>query len=294
MRLNERSGRWTEGVAHELPVLQNLEAFLRDDGRPILVVSDFDETLCHKYAFNPATNNHDAIIDVNLAKETRKLPLVLATATRAIHPKLRHIRQSGMLAPGAPLLAENGGVILGEDGSVLWSVVDSEAIDELHTKINGELPKSYTLPSDMQLVAKRGLTLLVVRAQKLTGKGEPRVQAELREALQGVVGDEWLVVDGGRSLSVQRPETSKTNGLGRTGLRLDDYCVISLGDGANDVDVLAMADVGISVGERIAEYADIVVEPDTTQVTSVMKTIGRVATGFEGWTNDERYLLALS
>jgi len=281
MRFTEQ-GRFTETKHDDASVLEELEVFLQADARPKLIMSDFDETLCHDYVFDASTNNHTAKIDPELAAEVAKLPLIIATATRAMHPKIQQIRDSGMVQSSGVLVAENGGVIIGRDGDIRWSAVEDGTIDILHEQIIEELPELFTMPQDMKLVAKRGLTLMVLRAQKDNGHPDRRIQADLQAALQTIVGEQWLVVDGGRSLSVQPPGVSKIGSLAHTGIETEDYCTVGIGDGANDINILKAADVAVSVGERIAEHADLVVGANTEQITAVLKSIGRTTLGFAG------------
>lgn len=242
----------------------------------IVIVSDFDDTLCHEYTFDPATNNHTAVIDPDLAAVAGELPLIIATATRAMHPKIAQIRESGMVAENGLLIAENGGVILRQDGSIVWAVEQDEAaVGGVKDRILHELPRILTMPRAMRLIAKQGLTSVIVRAQHGNGRHDPKVQVDLQQALQETVGDEWSVVDGGRSLTVQRPGVSKINALQHTGLDRSGHTIIGMGDGENDIDLLAAADISIAVGERIADHADFVVDPNVREVVEVLRTIGR-------------------
>lgn len=260
------------------------EQRLQRDPRNKLILSDFDETLCHRYTFDRTTNNHHAVIDPELARVAGNLPLIIATATRAMHPKITQILESGMVSANGLLIAENGGVILNRDGSTWWSVEENqEDVKAVQQQIIHELPRTFTTPDTMQLIAKQGLTSIIVRAQHESGQHDPAVQSELQEALQEMAGEEWTVVDGGRSLTIQRPGISKINALAHTGLDRNRFQLICLGDGDNDIDSLTAADIGIAVGERIASHADFVVDPDVRQVTTVLKTIGRAATSFKGW-----------
>lgn len=261
-----------------------LESALQSDTRDKLIISDFDETLCHHYEFDAATNNHHAIIDPELADAAAKLPLIIATATRAIHPKITQIRESKLVPQNGLLIAENGGVIVEKSGRIWWSVEEDEAaVGELRHHITRKLPRLFTMPQDMQLVAKQGLTSLIMRAQTERGEHDPSVQTDLQSAVQTIAGDEWTVVDGGRSLTVQRPGVSKINALPHTGLELGNYSLIGLGDGENDIDLLDRSDIAIAVGERVADHADFVIDPNVPSVTAALRLIGRAATSFPGW-----------
>jgi hydroxymethylpyrimidine pyrophosphatase-like HAD family hydrolase len=282
MRFTENNGQAMLSLGDTF-ALQTLEAALRADRRPKLVVSDFDDTLCHQYTFDGETNNHAAIIDERVVEAARALPLLIATATRAEHPKIKQIWESGLLPANGRLIAENGGVIVNNNGDVLWAAVERDTVDTLHQHVLEALPDMFALPQDIRLIAKKGLTMLVVRAQRQNGQPDPHIQTELQDALQQTVGSTWSVVDGGRSLSVQHPNVNKLAGVNRTGLSRRDYCVVGFGDSPNDIPLLAGADVAIAVGERIAAHADIVLEASPAEIASVLRCIGSTSTQFSGW-----------
>lgn len=270
--------------SNERFVPKTFEERLEVESRNLVVMSDFDDTLCHEYSFDPNTNNHHAIIDPELAAVAGELPLIIATATRGMHPKIAQILESGMVPENGILIAENGGLILKRDGSIMWTAEqDKAAVDAVHEQVQHELPRIFTMPQAMRLIAKQGLTSVIVRAQHSGGQHNPTVQTDLQQALQETVGSEWVVVNGGRSLTVQRPGVSKINALKHTGLDRRLHALIGMGDSENDIDLLQAADISIAVGERIAEHADFVVDPNVSEVTEVLKTIGRVATEFNGW-----------
>lgn len=189
-----------------------------------------------------------------------------------------------MVPENGILIAENGGLILKRDGSIAWSAEpDQTAVSAVHEQVQHELPRIFTMPRAMRLVAKQGLTSVIVRAQHSGGEHDPAVQIELQQALQETVGNEWAVVNGGRSLTVQRPGVSKINAFKHTGLERSRHVLVGMGDSENDIGLLQAADISIAVGERIAEHADFVIDPNVREVTETLRTIGRAATKFHGW-----------
>ena len=257
-------------AGHEL-----LHDQLASDPRDAIVVSDFDHTLCHEYVFDPETNNKTPIVDPELARAFGRLPCMVVTGRRANNPHVGIIWSEGLLPPDIPLIAENGGVILESNGEIRSAVASTDEVDFIDEQIKALARDSLQLPAGFSLITKPGETLVVVRAQLADGSSRRDVHDFITPAIQTAVGEEWIVVDCGTTLNVQKRSVSKRTAVEQSGLQRSNYQVVSLGDSPNDIDLLDEADVAIAVGNKIAEHADFVVASNPASVTTVLQTIGR-------------------
>lgn len=247
------------------------------DTRPILVVSDFDHTLCHDYIPDASGNNLLAVMDEEIVRLCRLTPLVIATATRAIHPKTRQLYDLGLIPEGGTLITENGGVVLDDHGQILWSSSEKTALTDMHSLVNDVLLKADVLPKGARLVTKLGISIVIAQARNNDNQTVKTLVPDLQVALDAELPKGWTASISGRSLTIHQVGVSKVNALPHAGIVRSDHHMISMGDSQNDADILEAADVSISVGNTMSNHADLTITANPRSVAEILRQIGRLS-----------------
>lgn len=245
-------------------ILGNLQRNPSDE-RPTIVLSDLDGTLCDTYTFDPETNNHQHAFDPEILTRAQEVPIVVATQRRAKHSSLPELWNQGLVHPGLPIIAENGGVV------VIRKPDNSLGFDRLAPKGTFELARDWLedaehnvleVPEGLQLAVKPGDTMLIARLQNEMGQSLPADQEFLLEQLQSVDLPSGLtIVSSGDSLCIQHESVDKGRGfhraLGWLGLERSDVLVIGLGNGLNDEAIFRASDLSVGVSIDVSHLVDV-------------------------------------
>lgn len=240
----------------------------RGDGsrlRPIVVLSDFDLTLCDTYGFDPLTNNHIPLLDQAVVDVANKTSLVVATARRSNHPFIPELWRSGLVAPTMPVITENGGVLSipkrsGETEHV--SLVPSDSIEEMVQWAEESGSRLKGLGPDQRFITKLGNTVIIARVQDSEGNSTVKDQEILmNKLLDSGVPDTIEVSHTGSSLSIQPKGVSKAQGflklLERAHVGRHRMTVVGMGDSPNDESIFREADLSIGVDKRVKSMVNL-------------------------------------
>lgn len=279
MRISERE----ENVPFEVSTF-DLEMFLGNDlprAFPIVVLSDFDETLCNTYEYDQVNKLHTPQLEVELLEQVKKMKSRLIIATSR-SPKEAIVQQqvAKLAKDNTPIVCENGAVLYfprEERVEVLATDRDLLAVNRIkslvaQTNWAGEFPEHEVLISTDRFAS------FEIRVQDPSGRGDPRYYAFLRERLLTLGEGEIESVSSQSSLSVHPKGFTKATGFSRAldslGIRRESCIVIGMGDGANDVDIFNTADLSIAVASRVGQFATITCNEGEKAALSVLRAAG--------------------
>jgi hydroxymethylpyrimidine pyrophosphatase-like HAD family hydrolase len=258
------------------PPVEELGSLLSADGRPIIVLSDFDGTLCFEYNHNPNTVDREPIISDKVILASRGISLVMATARRLDHPNATKPWEVGLVDRGHPIILENGGVIATlVDGAIAGEVaVDNpEQLGLIHG-FGDMLKDAIECPDETQLIAKLGRTMTVLILRDDRGRQLPKQQSNEKHAWLAGILDNFPEVSGfniansNDSVAIQPLGISKASAfkrlLGEFGLDRGEMCVVGMGDGENDIPIFHEADIAISFSdsEKVKNQANVQMHGD--------------------------------
>lgn len=234
------------------------------DGKKLVVVSDFDETLTSRYVFERKRNNHRPVVSsemvglISMLNAHLATPILVCSGRGSDDPYVDRLRRIS----GDFLVLENGGVLMrGDRVEVLANDKELEKIEMLKTELRANLKK---LEKDFK---KRGFILfsrmtrstdIEFRLQSLESGNVVGLDDEY-VGLMDMVGDmvdlksngiSWAVSGSAVSLRVKRLSKwlAVDRVLGVKGIVRDNVFVVAFGDNRNDVDMFERADMAINVG----------------------------------------------
>ena len=247
-----------------------------------MVFSDFDNTFCDHYVFDPQTNNHIPQIHSELSRLAKGTSLFIATARFADDPAITIIAQK--LLPGGwfnqPVICENGGVIFfpatGKK-QILAPTNFLDAIKGLQEKFDTQPPLSI---SGQNLFTKLGETTLWLRMQDQQGNGKPEFHQQLAWAVKDKIDRrKFQVTSGGSSVIIQSQETSKKLAfltlLNQLSIDRLKTFVIGLGDAPNDEPIFQASDFAIGVKSQTFGYVNEVCPFGEQTALEVLKVINK-------------------
>ncbi|MBU1323274.1 hypothetical protein KKE75_04425, partial [Patescibacteria group bacterium] len=179
-------------TSHEISLEQlndKLKSILIDAhhrGLEPMVFSDFDNTLCDHYVFDPQSNIHLPQINPEISRLAKGTSLFIATARFTDVPAVTTVAQQ--LHPGGwfnkPIINENGGIIFfpstGEK-QILAPIGFLDELTGLKEKFDTQPPLS--IPGQ-NLFTKVGETVLWLRMQDQDGNGQPEFHQRLAWAIK--------------------------------------------------------------------------------------------------------------
>lgn len=266
-----------ESQAFQDIITTNLEA-----GRQPIILSDFDYTLCHDYTYNKDSNNHTPMINDGVISQTDGIELVIATSRRAVNPAIDAIWASGIISTSQPIIAENGGTILSNSSTgerVAADQVHPDQISQIDEVVDTLLRQEMELPDGHEFIAKRGRTMAILRIQNMMGRVSAEGQIALTDSIKQLIeGSNLCVVNNRISLSLQHESTDKADAF-RTYIKStdrlrEDLFVIGMGDGLNDAEIFAEADLSIGFGEVVKHLVD--VSLPTTSLDNTLLALGGI------------------
>lgn len=143
------------------------ELRFRAKGRPVQVVSDFDETLANTYVFSGKWNTHVPKIRADLSEEAEGLinPICLATARTPSEPVSWVMWQRSSRLP-MPLVGENGAVLVWPSEKItqpakieaLASPEQSEALRQIQKELQNGLINRLKVPTGHEVVVSRKIS----------------------------------------------------------------------------------------------------------------------------------------
>lgn len=266
--------------------LNSLEVELSTMGdRDIIVLSDFDKTLCDDYTFDAASNNHLAVIDPAVVNAAQSQNLVVATSRRVSNPTVPLLWSSRLVHPRTPVIVEDGGCILFQTpggGVETIDLVEPRDVEMLGY-MGHLISESVTAAApDSRLTLKMGRTMLLARLQDRHGDTSPERNRELARTIQGILPESPLqVVDTRASVTVQHRDVNKGRAfrslLDMMGVERDSVYVVGLGDGPNDREIFEEADLSLGFSPAVSELVDIDIPTGHRAAADVLDIIGSSA-----------------
>ncbi|MCG2691869.1 hypothetical protein L6272_03515, partial [Microgenomates group bacterium] len=223
-------------------------------GSRLMGFSDFDNTLCDHYVFDPQTNTHLPQINPEISRLAKTTPLIIASARFADDPAMAIIARE-LLPEGQPVICENGGVIFYPATKQKQILAPIGILDEL-TGLKEEFDTRPPLSlSGQNLFTKLGETVLWLRMQDSQGNGKAESHQQLAWAIWDIKDKidrtRFQVTSGGSSVIIQSQETSKKLAfitlLNQLGIDRLKTFVIGLGDAPNDEPIFQASDFAIGV-----------------------------------------------
>lgn len=276
-------------ASHEISLeqLSNKVRIILDDSqhrglRP-MIFSDFDNTLCDHYTFDPQTNNHLPLINQEISRLAKTTNLLIATARFADDPAIAVIAQKLFRSDGwfnQPVICENGGVIFFPATGKKQILAPTNFLDDirgLQDKFNTQPPLSIPGQS---LFTKPGETVLWLRMQDQSGNGKPEIHQQLAWAIKEKIDrGKFQVTSGGSSVIIQSPETSKKLAfltlLNHFSIDRSRIFVIGLGDAPNDEPIFQASDFAIGVKSQTFGYVNEVCPFGKQTALEVLKVINQ-------------------
>jgi HAD superfamily hydrolase (TIGR01484 family) len=260
--------------------LEQIEQRLNHVTLPIVVLSDFDLTLCNQFSFDSITNDHWPELSPELIAAAQNVDLIVATGRRAENPAVAHLWQCGLIPTEKSIITENGGVLVSnhQSGLIFEALVPSDRLhllDELPDHLQNNLTN---LPGDLQLVFKKGCTFLVTRLQDQDGKVDPINQQLLAEQIRELPISKLLqVVDTRASVTLQDHAVNKGSAfralLSRQGIDRKDIFVVGMGDGENDAGIFAEADLRLGFSDTVSSIVDITIPGGADVTSTILKAL---------------------
>lgn len=269
-------------VALRKPTHADLIKILPDlipKGMPVVVLSDFDETLCSTYTYDPETKTHWPEMNQHLLDQIQRMtsPIIIATS-RAADEMVITTKVSQLVAgKNLPILCENGGVLYFPDsGNTLVLTTDQQIaqLDDLR-KLIATMRVTPELAQRELIFRTQRLATIEVRIQDKSGVGTPQFYPELERLVKEQFDTSALdFVSSNNSMSIHAKGINKRSGfqeaLKHMGLRREAIFVIGLGDAVNDKPIFEEADLGIAVRPTAQGLSDIFVDGGDQVALSVL------------------------
>lgn len=239
-------------------------------GRPIQVVSDFDETQSSTYVFSNKWNTHVPKIRTDLFQEAQLLvnPMCLATARTSSEP-VSWVMWHKLSRLPMPLVAENGAVLVWPSirmtqpaqTEILAPREQTEIMRRIQKDLQTGLIGELEVPKGHEVVLRPNrIATVEIRAQDAsTKKGAPDDYIALTKQLQDLFPEAMSqieIVSSGSSLGIQPIGVSKESGiraaLSRSGVEKNDVFLVGMGDNNNDKPLFDFVkkNGGITIGVR--------------------------------------------
>jgi len=288
-------------ITETLPLVD----FIKDDlpfelrsrakGRPVQVISDFDETQASTYVFSGRWDTHVPKIRKDLIGEAQRLvnPMCLATA-RTPSEAVSWVMWHKLSRLPMPLVAENGAVLVWPSDritqpakiEVLASLEKSESLRRMQEELQNGLIDRLKVPTGHEVVLRPGRVATVeIRAQDITTKkGTPNDYDSLKEQLQDLFPESMSqveIISSGSSLGIQPVGISKELGirsaLSRGGVKIDDVFLLGMGDNKNDEPLFNFVrqNGGLTIGVRpsVGSACDFTFDGGDEVSMQILKTI---------------------
>jgi len=240
------------------------------DGKKLVVVSDFDETLTNRYVYEKERGNHRPVVSSELVGLIRGLNRQLVTSVLVCSGRGSddpYIDRLSRISSDF-LVLENGGVLMGGDWiEVLASDEELKKIEMIKNELRSNLErleKNFKKRGFVLLARMTRSTDIEFRLQPLGSRNVVKIDDEYTKLMK-VVGDmvdlepngiEWVVSGSAVSLRVKRLSkwSAVDRVLGVKGIVRDDVFIVAFGDNRNDIDMFDGADMAINVGrERLTD-----------------------------------------
>lgn len=267
-------------------------------GRPIQVVSDFDETLSSTYVFSNKWNTHVPKISTDLIQEAQRLinPMCLATARTSREPVSWLIWHKLSRSP-MPLVAENGAVLVWPSIKmtqparieILATREQREIVKQIQEELQTGLIGKLEVPEGHEIIFRPDRVATVeIRAQDIsTKKGSPDDYIALTEQLQDLFPgalSQIEIISSGSSLGIQPIGVSKESGiraaLSRSGIEIPDVFLIGMGDNKNDEPLFNFVrkNRGLTIGVRpsVGNTCDFVLDSGDEVSLSILETVNSI------------------
>ena len=277
-------------------------------GKPVMVVSDLDETLANTYVFDENTNTHVPQFRPELVAAAAQLPrpLILATARPMNDPTVLHAWEQ-ISGKFSPVVVENGGVIFHPQKStfIQMTIGDMETFFQINPHAD---PKSLgelraLLPEHIDMLRECGIisdnqevnidvnrkTSIEIRIQdKKTKEGNPDTHKQVAMVFQNLVTDHKLqAITTGSSVSIHAPAICKgdavmqalfkTSPLQKIHWERNDVFLITLGDNENDASLFQIADLSIGVSRHTLGLSNITCSGGELVALAALQKIVEVA-----------------
>ena len=261
-------------------IIKHIESGVRETDRQVMFLSDFDYTLCRNYGFDVATNNRIPILEQELIDAANYHTLAIATARRANNPMTPLFWNSGLLAPDAPLIAENGGVLVTQHNGQLHydDIIDADVSDGLKLAAEQLEHAKLDLPTNRQLIVKLGRTMLVARTQTANMHVSKSEQQDLaKQLILALDVPNFVVVDNGGSVTVQHKNINKATGfqfyLKNQGIDQHAVYVVGLGDAPNDQQIFEQAHTSIGFSKIVKALVDFNIDTQLVTATDIFEGV---------------------
>lgn len=236
------------------------------DGKKLMVVSDFDETLTNRYVFEKKHGNHRPVVSSELVGLIQVLnrqlvsPVLVCSGRGSDDPFIDRLSRIS----SDFLVLENGGVLLRSDlVEVLASDEELKKIEMIKIELRSNLDrlkKSFKKRGFVLLPRITRSTDIEFRLQPVGSKNVVEIDGEYVKLMKMVDdmidlesnGVGWVVSGSAVSLRVER--LSKWLAVDRVlsvqGIVRDNVFIVAFGDNWNDIDMFEGADMAINVGRE--------------------------------------------
>jgi len=272
----------------------------RSLGKPIQVVSDFDETQCSTYIFSKHWNTHVPKIRTDLFQEAQRLvqPMCIATA-RTPTEYVSWVIWHKLSCLPMPLVAENGAVLvwpsarITEQPKVEVLATDEQiwTINKIQRELQTGLINNFSVPIEHEIVLRPGrVATIEIRAQEKQSKnGTPGDYSVITSQLREMFADHLRhieIVSSGNSLGIQPKGVCKETGiraaLANAGINPADVFLVGIGDNKNDASLFSFirqnGGFAIGVKQEAEGLADLVInqgDEATLQILRVVNSLCR-------------------
>lgn len=249
--------------------LAKLAECIENAGKPVVVVSDLDDTLSNSYRFDEKLQTHIPFIRAETVDAAQQLknPILIATG-RPIHDLVVPMAWRRLSRPPMPIIAENGGIIFRPDQNTFIethpSSIEDNPLNSLGVDLESHIEQlrergiiNATMEANTDRTRKTSIELRI--QDKLTKVGSPLVHKEVADFLHPLMIDHHLIaISSGSSVSIHVPEISKGDSVLRVleSLR-NDIFLVALGDNKNDTSLFEISDFGIGVGQDTIGLCDV-------------------------------------
>lgn len=275
-------------------VVQVTERKIRKQGKPVMIVSDIDDTLTHTHVFSVEHNTHIPQFSPDMVAATQNLPrpLVLATG-RPMHDPAVLATWRQLSGKFTPLIVENGGIIFHPPQ---FEISPKAGNPEKLAEVKESLSEQISLLREQNIIQDEEevifdtnrKTSIEVRIQNIaTKKGNAATHKEVAKHIQHILLPHNLIaVTSGSSVSIHAPDIQKgetavhalfnISPLNKFHLNRKDVFLITLGDNENDFSLFDIADLGIGVSALTLGHSDLTCVHGAEVSLEIIKKVGEI------------------
>jgi len=257
-----------------------------NEGKRLVVLTDFDETVCSKYIYSQDEGINRPIIREDVAGEVKKAGsrMILATSRSTREPVMNLEILNMIGETSLPIICENGAVIIRWIGKG-WSerlVVEPDEVGEIN-KIAELIEGARDLvDKEMEVKIKKNKAATVeLRVHDREGRGVGAYYDKIAQwVLEQVDSSKVDVCSSGSSISFQPKNTSKGRAFEKLcqleGWNREEMFVVGIGDAANDKGIFEVADLSVGVRPATKKVAEFMIDGGDETFIRVIKTVNRL------------------